>query len=85
MENLVRSPKGSPEMEEMVKNVGREIDSFVRRRWVESEWETAWFFNPPVSERRACHHRFAKRRRPAEATERSRTRAYTRVREEEIL
>jgi len=60
MENLVRSRKGSPEMEEMVKNAGREIDGFVRRRWVESEWETAWFVNPPVSELRACHHCFVK-------------------------
>jgi hypothetical protein len=51
MENLVRSPKGSPEIEEMVTNAGREIDGFVKRRWVESEWETAWFVNPPVSER----------------------------------
>jgi len=51
MENLVRSPKGSPEIEEMVRNAGREIDGFVKRRWVETEWETAWFVNPPVSER----------------------------------
>jgi len=55
LENLVRSPKGSAEMEEMVKNAGREIDGFVRWRWVESDSETAWFVNPPVSELRACH------------------------------
>lgn len=51
MENLVRSPRGSSEIEEMVRNAGREIDGFVKRRWVESEWETAWFVNPPVSQR----------------------------------
>jgi hypothetical protein len=52
-DNLVRSPKGSIEVEEMVRNAGREIEGFVRRRWVEGEWETAWFVNPPVSDR-AC-------------------------------
>ena len=60
LENLIRSPKGSPEMEEMVSNAGREIDGFVRRRWVESDWEAAWFVNPPVSELRAYHHCFVK-------------------------
>ncbi|KAG2344473.1 hypothetical protein BDR05DRAFT_989299 [Suillus weaverae] len=65
MENLVRSPRGSPEIEEMVKNAGREIDGFVKRRWVESEWETAWFVNPPrlQSVRGLAHiHVFAKKR-----------------------
>ncbi|KAG1742278.1 uncharacterized protein EDB91DRAFT_1128403, partial [Suillus paluster] len=37
MENLVRSPKGTPEIEEMARNTGREIDGFVDRRWAESE------------------------------------------------
>lgn len=49
MGNLVRSSQCSPETEEMVKNAGKEINEFVKRRWVESEWETAWFVNPPVS------------------------------------
>lgn len=65
MENLVRSPKGSPEIEEMVTNAGREIDGFVKRRWVESEWETAWFVNPPrlQSVRGLAHiHVFAKKK-----------------------
>ncbi|KAI5481362.1 hypothetical protein MNV49_004984 [Pseudohyphozyma bogoriensis] len=26
---------------------GREIEAFVLRTWKESEWETAWFCNPP--------------------------------------
>ncbi|KAG1855865.1 hypothetical protein C8R48DRAFT_608803 [Suillus tomentosus] len=47
MDKLVRSPRGSPEIEQMVRNAGREIDGFVKRRWVEREWETAWFVNPP--------------------------------------
>ncbi|KAG2127109.1 hypothetical protein DEU56DRAFT_861927 [Suillus clintonianus] len=65
MENLVRSPRGSPEIEEMVRNAGREIDGFVKRRWVESEWETAWFVNPPrlQSVRGLAHiHVFAKKK-----------------------
>ncbi|OAX41395.1 hypothetical protein K503DRAFT_735631 [Rhizopogon vinicolor AM-OR11-026] len=65
MENLVRSPKGSPEIEVMAKSAGREIDGFVRRRWVESEWETAWFVNPPrlQSVRGLAHiHVFAKKK-----------------------
>jgi hypothetical protein len=65
MENLVRSPKGSPEIEEMVRNAGREIDGFVKRRWVETEWETAWFVNPPrlQSVRGLAHiHVFAKKK-----------------------
>ena len=33
----------------MVKKVGEEVDIFVRKRWREREWETAWFVNPPVS------------------------------------
>ncbi|KAG1808766.1 hypothetical protein EV424DRAFT_1424661 [Suillus variegatus] len=33
MDKLVCSPRGSPEIEEMVRNAGREIDGFVKRRW----------------------------------------------------
>ncbi|KAG2068514.1 hypothetical protein BDR04DRAFT_1232744 [Suillus decipiens] len=36
-DNLIRSPSDSPEIEEMVRNGGREIDGFVKRRWVGSE------------------------------------------------
>jgi hypothetical protein len=53
MENLVRSPRGSSEIKEMARNAGREIDGFVKRRWVESVWEAAWFVDPPVSDDRA--------------------------------
>lgn len=27
--------------------VGFELGTFVRERWTEDEWETAWFMNPP--------------------------------------
>ncbi|KAK7690283.1 hypothetical protein QCA50_006938 [Cerrena zonata] len=47
MDNLIRSPKGTPEEEERVKRAGDEISTFVKRRWNEDEWETAWFVNPP--------------------------------------
>ncbi|TFY83877.1 hypothetical protein EWM64_g130 [Hericium alpestre] len=46
-DSLVRSPKGSAEDEELVRSVAAEIHNFVRARWVESDWETAWFVNPP--------------------------------------
>ncbi len=47
-DKLIRSPQGTPEEDELVRQTSSEIDAFVRRRWVESEWETAWFVNPPV-------------------------------------
>jgi len=47
LDKLVRSPKGNEEEELMVKEAGAEVDAFVRKRWNEREWETAWFVNPP--------------------------------------
>lgn len=49
MAKLVRSPRGTEEEERAVKRYGEEIATFVKRRWNEREWETAWFVNPPVS------------------------------------
>ena len=49
MDKLITSPKGSDEEEELVRKAGDEIATFVKRRWNEDEWETAWFVNPPVS------------------------------------
>ncbi|PSR71994.1 hypothetical protein PHLCEN_2v12204 [Hermanssonia centrifuga] len=46
-DKLIRSPQGTLEEDELVRQTSSEIDVFVRRRWVESEWETAWFVNPP--------------------------------------
>lgn len=48
MDMLVRSPGGSEVEEAMVKNAGKEVHEFVKRRWKENQWETAWFVNPPV-------------------------------------
>jgi len=47
MDKLIRSPKGTPDEDEMVRKVGREVDQFVRNRWAVERWETAWFVNPP--------------------------------------
>lgn len=49
LDKLVCSPKGTAEEDRLVKEAGREIDTFIRRGWPEREWETAWFVNPPVS------------------------------------
>ncbi|OBZ68957.1 N-acetylglucosamine-induced protein 1 [Grifola frondosa] len=48
-DKLVRSPRPTEEEEREIRAYGRDIDEFVKRRWVEREWETAWFVNPPVS------------------------------------
>lgn len=48
IDKLIRSAKGTDEEEALVKRAGSQIDAFVRQRWVEDEWETAWFVNPPV-------------------------------------
>lgn len=48
IEKLIRSPQGTKEEDEMVRLAGEEVDIFVRNNWIESEWETAWFVNPPV-------------------------------------
>ncbi|KZP06145.1 hypothetical protein FIBSPDRAFT_842412 [Athelia psychrophila] len=47
MDSLISSPKASLEEEEMIKAAGTEVDEFVKKRWVEGEWETSWFVNPP--------------------------------------
>jgi len=44
---MIVSPKGTEEEERLVKEAGSEIDTFIRRRWNEEDWETAWFVNPP--------------------------------------
>lgn len=48
MDKLVRSPKGTEEEEAAVRETGKEIQTFVERRWNVGQWETAWFVNPPV-------------------------------------
>lgn len=48
IESLVRSEKGTVEEGATVRRAGDEVHNFVKKRWVEEEWETAWFVNPPV-------------------------------------
>ncbi|KAH8102124.1 hypothetical protein BXZ70DRAFT_54685 [Cristinia sonorae] len=47
MNDIVRSERGTDAEEELVRQAGREVDLFVRKRWNEREWETAWFVRPP--------------------------------------
>ncbi|KDQ62643.1 hypothetical protein JAAARDRAFT_30559 [Jaapia argillacea MUCL 33604] len=47
LDKMVKSEKGTEEEEEMVKGAGKYVHEFVKRRWIEKEWETAWFVNPP--------------------------------------
>lgn len=54
VDNLITSPKGSPEEEEALRLSGMEVQTFVTQRWKPREWETCWFVNPPVS-RTLCH------------------------------
>jgi hypothetical protein len=51
IDKLLISPTPSPEEAKHIVEVGKEVHDFVRRRWNEDVWETAWFVNPPVSDR----------------------------------
>ncbi|TFK73639.1 hypothetical protein BDN72DRAFT_893819 [Pluteus cervinus] len=65
MDRLIRSERGSEEQEEAVRRAGQEVQKFVRNRWDETKWETAWFVNPPrlQSVRGLAHvHVFAKQK-----------------------
>ncbi|KAI1794971.1 hypothetical protein LXA43DRAFT_883080 [Ganoderma leucocontextum] len=69
MDKLITSPRGTEEEERQVKEYGKEIETFITRRWVEREWETAWFLNPPrlQSVPGLAHvHIFARRKSPEE-------------------
>ncbi|KAI6014804.1 hypothetical protein BKA83DRAFT_645815 [Pisolithus microcarpus] len=68
-ESMIRSPKASREEEEMLLHAGKEVDAFVKRRWQESKWETAWFVNPPRLQSipgLAHIHVFARKKYPEE-------------------
>ncbi|KAJ6585328.1 hypothetical protein B0H19DRAFT_418886 [Mycena capillaripes] len=47
LDQMVKSEKGTPEEDELVRRAGLPVHNFVKNRWVEEEWETAWFVNPP--------------------------------------
>ncbi|KAJ7451648.1 hypothetical protein FB451DRAFT_1342713 [Mycena latifolia] len=47
LEKMIKSEKGTAEEDELVRIAGLSVHNFVKKRWVEDEWETAWFVNPP--------------------------------------
>ncbi|KAG6903159.1 hypothetical protein C0995_004706 [Termitomyces sp. Mi166 len=47
MDKLIRSTPPTAEEAELLRRAGEEIQEFIRNRWDESRWETAWFVNPP--------------------------------------
>lgn len=48
IDELVHPETGSEQEEMLVWRAGQEVDRFVKKRWPEREWETAWLVNPPV-------------------------------------
>jgi hypothetical protein len=49
MDNMIKSELPTEEETILIQRAGREVHRYVKNRWVEKEWETAWFVNPPVS------------------------------------
>ncbi|KAF9525517.1 hypothetical protein CPB83DRAFT_545845 [Crepidotus variabilis] len=47
IEKLIRSAPPTPEEAVLIEKAGREVHRYVKNRWLEDEWETAWFVNPP--------------------------------------
>ncbi|KDR82448.1 hypothetical protein GALMADRAFT_237773 [Galerina marginata CBS 339.88] len=46
-DKMIRSSPPTVEEAELIERAGSEVQRFVKNRWHESEWETAWFVNPP--------------------------------------
>lgn len=46
-DKMITSQKATEEEAMLIRRAGQEIHEFVRNRWDESRWETAWFVNPP--------------------------------------
>ncbi|KAJ7160042.1 hypothetical protein C8R46DRAFT_1001192 [Mycena filopes] len=46
-DKMIKSEKGTAEEDELVRLAGLPVHNFVKNRWIEAEWETAWFVNPP--------------------------------------
>jgi hypothetical protein len=47
---MITSEKETEEEEALVRKAGEKVHEFVKARWDEDIWETAWFVNPPVSQ-----------------------------------
>lgn len=49
MDKLIKSEPPTEEEAILIQRAGREVHRYIKNRWIEKEWETAWFVNPPVS------------------------------------
>ncbi|KAJ7256779.1 hypothetical protein B0H12DRAFT_1015657 [Mycena haematopus] len=47
LDKMIKSEKGTADEDELVRLAGVPVHNFVKNRWKEEEWETAWFVNPP--------------------------------------
>ncbi|KJA24026.1 hypothetical protein HYPSUDRAFT_162515 [Hypholoma sublateritium FD-334 SS-4] len=47
LDRMVKSEPPTKEEASLVERAGSEVHRYVQTRWSESEWETAWFVNPP--------------------------------------
>lgn len=48
-DKMIKSEPPTPAQAVLIEKAGKEVHRYVKNRWLESEWETAWFVNPPVS------------------------------------
>ncbi|KAF9483423.1 hypothetical protein BDN70DRAFT_873932 [Pholiota conissans] len=46
-DKMIKSALATPEEALLIVRAGKEVHRYVKTRWAESEWETAWFVNPP--------------------------------------
>ena len=49
MDKMIKSEPPTEEETVLIQRAGSEVYRYVKNRWIEREWETAWFVNPPVS------------------------------------
>ena len=49
MDKMIKSEPPTEEEKNLIQEAGREVHRYVKNRWVEKDWETAWFVNPPVN------------------------------------
>lgn len=47
-ETLIRSSPPTAEEVNLLQKAATPVHEYVKSLWVEDEWETAWFVNPPV-------------------------------------
>ncbi|PPQ85159.1 hypothetical protein CVT25_004166 [Psilocybe cyanescens] len=46
-DKMIKSDPPSPAQATLIDRAGKQVHRFVKNRWPESDWETAWFVNPP--------------------------------------